>query len=123
MKLAPEQFRQFEEDGYFFLPGCFSDEEVAVLRDEAEEIYKSDRQEVWREKTGAPRTAFAVARHFASLDRICDWSNHWSKSSAKGFTRTSSRSIRRRRSRATSGNDTRITAPGRATTACPSRAR
>ena len=60
MKLAPEQFRQFEEDGYFFLPGCFSDEEVAVLRDEAEEIYKSDRQEVWREKTGAPRTAFAA---------------------------------------------------------------
>ena len=60
MKLAPEQFRQFEEDGYFFLPGCFSDEEVGVLRDEAEEIYKSDRQEVWREKTGAPRTAFAA---------------------------------------------------------------
>jgi ectoine hydroxylase len=60
VKLAPEQFRQFEEDGYFFLPGCFSDEEVAVLRDEAEEIYKSDRQEVWREKTGAPRTAFAA---------------------------------------------------------------
>jgi len=60
VKLAPEQFRQFEEDGYFFLRGCFSDEEVAVLRDEAEEIYKSDRQEVWREKTGAPRTAFAA---------------------------------------------------------------
>ena len=38
MKLMPEQIRQFEEEGYFFLPGCFSDEEVAVLRDEAEEI-------------------------------------------------------------------------------------
>jgi len=61
VKLTPEQIRQFEEEGYFFLPGCFSDEEVAVLRDEAEEIYKSDRQEVWREKTGAPRTAFCRA--------------------------------------------------------------
>ena len=60
MKLTPEQIRQFEEEGYFFLPGCFSDEEVAVLRDEAEEIYKSNRPEVWREKTGAPRTAFAA---------------------------------------------------------------
>ena len=60
MKLTPEQIRQFEEEGYFFLPGCFSDEEVAVLRDEAEEIYRSGRPEVWREKTGAPRTAFAA---------------------------------------------------------------
>jgi len=60
VKLTPEQIRQFEEEGYFFLPSCFSDEEVAVLRDEAEEIYKSNRPEVWREKTGAPRTAFAA---------------------------------------------------------------
>ncbi|MGA7865101.1 MAG: phytanoyl-CoA dioxygenase family protein, partial [Stellaceae bacterium] len=60
VKLTPEQIRQFEEEGYFFLPGCFSDEEVAVLRDEAEEIYRSGRPEVWREKTGAPRTAFAA---------------------------------------------------------------
>jgi ectoine hydroxylase len=60
VKLTPEQIRQFEEEGYFFLPGCFSDEEVAVLRDVAEEIYKSNRPEVWREKTGAPRTAFAA---------------------------------------------------------------
>jgi ectoine hydroxylase len=60
VKLTPEQIRQFGEEGYFLLPGCFSDEEVAVLRDEAEEIYKSNRPEVWREKTGAPRTAFAA---------------------------------------------------------------
>src|SRR5712671_3185573 len=49
VKLTPDQIRQFEQEGYFFLPGCFSDEEVAVLRDEADEIYKSDRPEVWRE--------------------------------------------------------------------------
>ena len=60
MRLSPEQLAEFDEQGYVFLPGCFSDEEVAVLRTEAETIYKSERQEVWREKSGAPRTAFAA---------------------------------------------------------------
>src|SRR6201998_1879363 len=60
MPLTPQQMQQFAEEGYLFLPGCFSEQEVAILRDEAEAIYASDRQEVWREKTGAPRTAFAA---------------------------------------------------------------
>ena len=60
MKLTPEQLKDFDELGYLFLPGCFSEEEVAVLRQEAEAIYKSDRPEVWRETSGAPRTAFAA---------------------------------------------------------------
>ena len=60
MPLTAQQLRQFAEEGYLFLPGCFSEEEVAVLRDEAEQIYATNRQEVWREKTGAPRTAFAA---------------------------------------------------------------
>ncbi len=60
MKLTSEQLTGFDEQGYLFLPDCFSDEEVAVLRTEAEEIYKSDRKEVWRESSGAPRTAFAA---------------------------------------------------------------
>lgn len=60
MQLDAEQLRRFDEEGYLFLPDCFSDEEVAVLRHEAERIYASDRKEVWREKTGAPRTAFAA---------------------------------------------------------------
>ena len=60
MRLTPEQLREFDETGYLFLPDCFSDEEVAVLRREAEQIYRSDRPEVWREKSGAPRTAFAA---------------------------------------------------------------
>ena len=60
MQLTSQQLRQFDEEGYLFLPGCFAEEEVAVLRDEAEQIYATDRQEVWREKTGAPRTAFAA---------------------------------------------------------------
>jgi ectoine hydroxylase len=60
MKLTPQQLREFDEQGYLFLPGCFSEEEVAILRNEAEIIYRTDRQEVWREKSGVPRTAFAA---------------------------------------------------------------
>src|SRR5689334_20003487 len=60
MELMAQQLRQFAEEGWLFLPGCFSEAEVAALRDEAEQIYATDRQEVWREKTGAPRTAFAA---------------------------------------------------------------
>src|ERR1041384_7572666 len=60
MGLSAQQLRQFDDEGWLFLPGCFSEEEVAILRDEAEQIYATDRQEVLREKTGAPRTAFAA---------------------------------------------------------------
>jgi ectoine hydroxylase len=60
MRLSPEQLKEFDELGYLVMPACFSEEEVAVLRSEAEAIYKSNRQEVWRETSGAPRTAFAA---------------------------------------------------------------
>jgi ectoine hydroxylase len=60
MKLTPEQLKIFDEQGYLFFPDCFSEAEVAVLRSEADSILRSHRQEVWREKTGAPRTAFAA---------------------------------------------------------------
>ena len=72
MRLTPEQLRAFDELGYLFLPEAFSDEEVAILRSEAEAIYRTDRQEVWREKSGAPRTAFAAHTYndaFAILGR------------------------------------------------------
>ncbi|MBV8493537.1 MAG: proline hydroxylase, partial [Alphaproteobacteria bacterium] len=49
MKLSPAQLKAFDEDGYLFLPDCFSGEEVAALRREAEAIYGSGREEVWRE--------------------------------------------------------------------------
>jgi ectoine hydroxylase len=60
MKLSPGQLKEFDEQGYLFFPNCFSEEEIALLRDDAEAILKLDRKEVWREKTGAPRTAFAA---------------------------------------------------------------
>jgi hypothetical protein len=60
MKLTPVQLKEFDELGYLVMPSCFSEEEIAVLRSEAEAIYASDRKEVWRETSGAPRTAFAA---------------------------------------------------------------
>ena len=60
MKLDAKQIKQFEDEGWLFLPDCFSPEEVAALRTEAEAIYKLDRPQIWREKSGAPRTAFAA---------------------------------------------------------------
>ena len=36
MKLTPEQIRSFDEQGYVFFPNCFSEDEVAVLRSEAD---------------------------------------------------------------------------------------
>ena len=58
--LTEAQIRQFHEEGYLFLPDTFHPEEVAVLRDEAEHVYAQQRPEVWREKSGVPRTAFAA---------------------------------------------------------------
>ncbi|MDK3074448.1 phytanoyl-CoA dioxygenase family protein [Sedimentitalea sp. JM2-8] len=60
MKLTDDQITQFEEEGWIFLPEAFSSEEIAVLKAEAERIYDEDRPEVWRETSGAPRTAFAA---------------------------------------------------------------
>jgi ectoine hydroxylase len=60
MRLTDAQIAQFETEGWLFLPELFSAEEVAVLREEAEAIYRQDRPEIWREKSGAPRTAFAA---------------------------------------------------------------
>jgi ectoine hydroxylase len=60
MRLTADQLRSFHELGYLFLPACLAEEEAAVLREEAEQIYRSERMEVWRGKTGAPRTAFAA---------------------------------------------------------------
>jgi ectoine hydroxylase len=60
MQLAPEQLQQFDDEGYLFFPNCFSEDEIALLGVESDDILKQQRPEVWREKTGAPRTAFAA---------------------------------------------------------------
>jgi ectoine hydroxylase len=60
MDLTQDQIAHFHEQGWLFLPELFTEEEVALLRREAEGIYSHQRPEVWREKSGAPRTAFAA---------------------------------------------------------------
>ena len=60
MKLTPQQIEDFHREGWLFLPELFTPEEVALLKRESEAIYREHRPEVWREKTGAPRTAFAA---------------------------------------------------------------
>ena len=69
MKLSAEQVRQFDELGYLFFPNCFSEDEIALMRTEGDAILKLDRPEVWREKSGAPRTAFA-AHKFNDVFRL-----------------------------------------------------
>ena len=60
MKLSQEQLEFFHREGWLFLPELFSLEEVDFLAREAVGIYDANRPEVWREKSGAPRTAFAA---------------------------------------------------------------
>src|ERR1700681_262882 len=60
MKLTQQQIDDFNREGWLFLPELFRQEEVTLLAREAERIYDTSRPEVWREKSGAPRTAFAA---------------------------------------------------------------
>jgi len=72
MHLREEQLETFEREGWLYLPSCFSGDEVQVLLDELPGIFALEREEVWREKTGAPRTAFAAHTYndaFARLGR------------------------------------------------------
>ena len=70
MKLTQEQLEQFDRDGYLFLPNLFSAEEAAFLKGEAEAIYQMDRKEVWREKSGVARTAFAAHQYNEGFRRL-----------------------------------------------------
>src|SRR5262249_31609754 len=63
MKLTPEQLVQFDELGYIFGPECFPSEGVQALREAAWEVFTQQRAEIWREKSGVPRTAFACHRY------------------------------------------------------------
>jgi ectoine hydroxylase len=60
MKLSDAQLKQFHTEGWLFLPDLFTGEEIEVLREQSALVLDSDRKEIWREKNGAPRTAFAA---------------------------------------------------------------
>ena len=44
MQITPQQLKHFDDEGYLFFPNCFGEDEIAVLRAEAEQIYRSDRE-------------------------------------------------------------------------------
>src|SRR5258707_3694609 len=71
MPLSPEQLKAFDEEGYLFLPDCFSGDEVAALRREADLIYHSRRPEVWQEPSGAPRTPFTAKTYNEGFPHPC----------------------------------------------------
>jgi ectoine hydroxylase len=60
IQLTAQQISDFNREGWLFLPELFTPEEIAVLKRESAAIYEQHRPEVWREKNGAPRTAFAA---------------------------------------------------------------
>mgnify|MGYP002721876943 FL=1 len=68
MKLTPEQLEQFRTEGYIFIPEAFSPEEVDLLREAAVDVFEPERPEIWREKSGVPRTAFACHTY----NKVCD---------------------------------------------------
>ena len=67
MELSAGQLKAFDDQGYVFFPNCFSENEIVLLRAEAESILKLDRQEVWRVDTGA----LVQAREVEELLRWC----------------------------------------------------
>jgi len=71
MQLTPEQLKQFDEEGWVFLPDVFSQDEIDVLTGELPGIFSMDRPEVWRE-TGSDsvRTAFAAQYYNEAYRRL-----------------------------------------------------
>ena len=59
MRLSAEQLKAFDE-GLCLFPQLFFGRRDRAAAQRRKMILKLDRQEVWREKTGAPRTAFAA---------------------------------------------------------------
>ena len=70
MQLTTQQVEEFDREGYLFLPGLFSEEEAGLLRAEADKVYAMDREEVFREKTGVARTAFAAQTYNEAFRRL-----------------------------------------------------
>jgi ectoine hydroxylase len=70
MKLSQAELDRFDKDGYLFFPGRFTPEEAVVLHRAADDVYALHRDEVWREKNGAPRTAFAAHLYNEAFRRL-----------------------------------------------------
>ena len=70
MQLSQAQLEEFDRSGYLFLPNAFDRDEVRVLKQAATEVYALERDEVWREKSGVARTAFAAHTYNEAFRRL-----------------------------------------------------
>lgn len=68
MKLTEDALARFHTEGYVFIPDCFGAEEVELLQREATRIFQEPRPEIRYEKSGVPRTAFAVHTYSEPMD-------------------------------------------------------
>ena len=69
MTLSKEQLTAFDEQGYVFFPNCFSGEEIALLRVEADNIL--DQIVTWRARredgSGESRLALKLCGEVVAL--------------------------------------------------------
>lgn len=70
MQLSQADIEKFHREGFLFFPDVFTPAEVALLAEEAVAIFDHDRKEIWREKSGAPRTAFAAHTYNEGFRRL-----------------------------------------------------
>ena len=70
MPLSQADIEKFHREGFLFFPDVFTPSEVAVLAEEAVTIFDAERKEIWREKSGAPRTAFAAYTYNEGFRRL-----------------------------------------------------
>ena len=70
MKLSDQQLAEFDREGFVFLPGVFDATETSVLKAAARDVFALEREEVWRETNGAPRTAFAAHTYNDAFRRL-----------------------------------------------------
>ena len=70
MHLNDADIVKFHRDGFLFFRNVFTPVEVALLAEEAVRIFDHEQKEVWREKSGAPRTAFAAHTYNEGFRRL-----------------------------------------------------
>ncbi len=72
MQLTDSQLENYHRNGFLVVPGVFNAAEVQAMRDESVAVFSHERPEIWREKNGAPRTAFGCHEYnelFRALTR------------------------------------------------------
>jgi ectoine hydroxylase len=70
MQLGQLQIDEYDEKGYLFFPNAFNTEETNILKQAASDVYQQQREEVWREKSGVARTAFAAHTYNDAFRRL-----------------------------------------------------